>query len=214
MNDLANRLASLHTALLCDALDAIGHRQQALGPTIRPIAGGSTLVGRAYPLRCAPTEHVPDAPYAQLIEAFDHLDEGHVVVIQTGDQISAMWGELLSTAARAAGATGAVMDGLVRDIDDIESLAFPVFGTGVSPLDSAGRQDVVEHGRPVSCGAARVEPGDWIVGDAMGVVAVPAGAADEVVERAEAKSSGESTARLELERGDSLKEVFERHGIL
>ena len=137
-SDLTDRLRSVHTALLCDVLDALGFRESALGPSIGPIAGGTSVIGRAYPLRCEPAERVPDRPYAQLIDAFERFAPGDVVVIETGDQVSAMWGELLSTAARAAGAVGAVMDGLVRDLDDIDELGFPVFGTGVSPLDSAG----------------------------------------------------------------------------
>ena len=211
---LATRLGQVHTALLCDVLDSLGFREAALGASIQAVAGGSSLVGRAYPLRCEAADRVPDAPYERLIDAFDHLTGGDVIVIATGDDVSAMWGELLSTAAAASGVLGAVMDGLVRDLDDIDEMGFPVFGTGVSPLDSAGRQDVVEHGAPIRCGDAPVRRGDWIVADRMGVVVVPAHLALEATDRAEKKMAGESTARAELAAGESLGVVFDRHGIL
>lgn len=125
-----------------------------------------------------------------------------------------MWGELLSTAAKVKGAVGAIMDGVTRDVEQTLEVGFPVFSVGYSPLDSSGRQEVVAHGEPVTCGMARVRPGDWVVGDTMGLVVIPAEIVDEVVRLAEAKDSGESTVREELLRGDSIGEVFKRHGIL
>lgn len=213
-NRLRDRLEALHTAVLCDALDRLGCREASLGPTVRPLAGGNKVVGRAFTMRCLTADRVPDAPYSKLIEAFDHLSSGDVLVVQTGDEVSAMWGELLSTAARASGAVGAVLDGLIRDLDDIDALGFPVFGTGVSPADSAGRQEVVAFGEAVSCGLARIEPGDWILGDRMGVVVAPTHLAQQAVAIAEEKLAAESTVRGELARGTSLARVFERHGVL
>lgn len=81
-------------------------------------------------------------------------------------------------------------------------------------MDSSGRQEVVEHGRPVRCGAATVNPGDWIVGDVMGAIVIPAALAERAAELAEAKDEGESRVRDEILRGDDIGEVFSRYGIL
>ena len=135
-------------------------------------------------------------------------------MLECGDQVSAMWGELLSTAAMVKGAVGAVMDGATRDVDQISELGFPVFSAGFSPLDSAGRQEVVEPGTTVRCGNANVSPGDWVVGDIMGVVVIPHGLIEDVVRLAEAKDARESTVRDEFLRGEEIGEVFARHGIL
>lgn len=212
--DLAKRLSRLHTALLADVMDQLGFRDSAFGPGIRPMAPEQKIAGRAFTMRCEALQEPAERPYEHLLAAYEHIAEGDVVVLACADRTSAMWGELLSTAAIVKGAVGAVMDGVTRDVDQTMDLGFPVFSTGYSPLDSAGRQEVVAHGEPVTCGLANVRPGDWVVGDVMGVVVIPLEIVQEVVERAEAKDSGESSVREELLRGDSIGEVFARHGIL
>lgn len=211
---LEKRLARLHTAVLADVLDQLGFRDSALGPDIRPMAPGQKVVGTAFTMRCESLDEPAAEPYAHLLEAYEDIEEGDVVVLHCADRVSAMWGELLSTAAQVKGATGAVMDGVARDVDQTLEIDFPVFSTGFSPLDSAGRQEVVAHGEVIECGLATVSPGDWIVGDVMGVIVIPAHLAERAVALAEAKDTGESTVRSELLRGDSIGEVFERHGIL
>ena len=212
--DLAGRLGRLHTALLCDVLDGLGFLDSALGVDIRPMEGGQRLAGPAFTMRCEPMERPAAEPYSHLLAAFRDITPGAVVVMRCGDRVSAMWGELLSAAARVRGATGAVMDGAVRDVEQILEMGFPVFSRGFSPLDSSGRQEVVEHGRPVRCGAALVNPGDWIVGDVMGAVVIPRDLVAAATEAAEAKDAGESRVRDEILRGDDIGEVFARHGIL
>jgi 4-hydroxy-4-methyl-2-oxoglutarate aldolase len=197
-----SRLQRLHTALLSDVMDHLGFRHSALGPDIRPMEPQQTVVGRAF------------KPYEHLLAAYDDMGAGDVIVLHCADRVSAMWGELLSTAAKVKGAVGAVMDGVTRDVTQTLEVGFPVFSVGYSPLDSSGRQEVVGHGETITCGLATVHPGDWIVGDIMGVVVIPADMVDDVLEMAEAKDEGESTVRDELLRGDSIGEVFDRHGIL
>jgi regulator of RNase E activity RraA len=121
---------------------------------------------------------------------------------------------LLSTAARAHGAAGAVIDGLTRDAARIMAMDFPVFAAGFSPLDSKGRLDGVSHGRPLRIGACTVRPGDWIFADIDGIVVVPVELAEEAFPRALAKVTGENRVREELARGRSAREVFAEYGIL
>ena len=130
------------------------------------------------------------------------------------EQESAIWGELLSTAAAVRGVTGAIMDGTARDIAQTLDIGFPVFATGATPLDSAGRQEVVEFQGAIRCGEATVRPGDWLFGDIQGAVVIPVDLLQQAVDLAEAKDRGEATVREELLRGDDIGDVFERHGIL
>jgi len=106
-------------------------------------------------------------------------------VIESGDQVSGVWGELLSVAAIARGAAGVITDGLVRDSDQIEELNFPVFCTGTSPLDSSGRQIAVDLQKQIRCGQMLVNPNDWIVADELGVVVIPNHLIESVIEKAE-----------------------------
>jgi regulator of RNase E activity RraA len=212
---LLTRLGSLHTALLCDILDQLGQEPVFLGPQVQALQSGMRIAGRALTLRSAVTDQHRDQPYEELLGAYRRVRPGDVFVIAAdGVGDSGLWGELLSIAARARGAGGAVIDGLCRDVEEIEALGFPVFARGPSPLDSAGRQEVVEVGAPVTVNGGVVHSGDYLLGDRMGVVAIPAGVVEDVIAHAEEKDRGESVVRAELERGEDIGEVFDRHGIL
>src|SRR5216117_3045435 len=124
------------------------------------------LVGWARTIECADADETPGNPYAAEIEAVDSILKGEVVVIATGGSTrSGPWGELLSTAAMARGARGAVVDGLVRDVKRIQSMGFPVYATGIKPVDSKGRGLVVGYNLTINCGGGEVFPGDLIFGD-------------------------------------------------
>jgi regulator of RNase E activity RraA len=205
----------LYSAVLADVLDALGHRTSALPPSIRPLRPGWRLFGRAATLSAVPVACEPAQPYAVELECIDALRPGDVLVAtMNGDRSSALWGELLSTAARAHGAVGVVLDGLTRDAEKILAMDFPVFAAGYSPLDSKGRLDGISHGQPIRIGDGVVHPGDWIFADLDGVVAVPARLAEQAFPRALEKVRGENRVREELARGRSVRAVFAEYGIL
>jgi 4-hydroxy-4-methyl-2-oxoglutarate aldolase len=213
--DLQKRL---YAAVLSDVLDGMGLREQAMKPFVRPLDEASVLFGRARTGLYMPVYEVREGenPYEVEIALVDDLTLGDVAVFSCGgptDRI-APWGELLSTAAVARGASGCVTDGLVRDIRAIRALEFPVFHGGIGPLDSKGRGKMVERDVPVMCAGVLVRPGDFVFGDADGVVVIPQNAADEAFSTALAKVAAETTTRAELAAGEKLGEVFRRHGIL
>jgi regulator of RNase E activity RraA len=82
------------------------------------------------------------------------------------------------------------------------------------PIDSLGRGLVVAHDIPVNCGGVVVRPGDIVFGDVDGLVAIPRGVEQEVIARAREKVTGENKARADLERGDLLRAVYDRYGVL
>jgi 4-hydroxy-4-methyl-2-oxoglutarate aldolase len=205
----------LSSAVLADVLDALGHRDSALPPSIRPLRPEWKLFGQAVTLEAVTVSSEPANPYAVEMACIDQLRPGEVLVATTqGDTGSALWGELLSTAARARGALGAVVDGLTRDAARILAMNFPVFASGFNPLDSKGRLDCIAHGAPIRIGRCVVHPGDWVFGDIDGVVIVPEELADAAVTKAMAKVTGENRVREELAKGRGLREVFAEYGIL
>ena len=206
---------NLYTAVLSDALDEVGVRDRAMREHLRPLAPDTVVAGRARTVLCMDLYHIQENPYEKEIAAVDSILPGEVVVVGTGESNrNAPWGELLSTAAKARGARGAVIDGLIRDVKKILSLGFPVFAAGFKPVDSKGRGAVVDFNIPVECGGVVVEPGDLIVGDFDGVVAIPARVADEVVRLATDKASRENTTRAELMAGAYLRDVYAKYGVL
>jgi regulator of RNase E activity RraA len=215
--DLATLRAKLFTSVLSDCLDAAGYRNQAMQARIRPLDDALVLCGRA---RTAAYMDVYDAPegenpYELEIRLIDDLKRDEVPLFSCGGTGRiAPWGELLSTAAKARGAAGVVMDGLTRDVRQIREMRFPVFAGGIGPLDSKGRGKILAIDVPVDVGGVRACPGDLVFGDADGVVVVPREAEDRVIAAALEKVSGENATREALARGEKLADVFKRHGIL
>jgi len=207
----------LYTAVLSDVLDELGLRNQAMRAGIRPLDESLVLAGFARTGLFRDVYHVAPGhnPYELEIKILDDLKPNEVVAFGCGASGRiAPWGELLTTAARARGAVGAVTDGLVRDVRGIRSVKFPVFHGGIAPLDSKGRGEVTAIDVPIECGGVRIEPGDLIFGDVDGVVVVPRKVEEETLQRAFDKVASENKTRDELLNGAKLKEVFERHGVL
>ena len=208
------RFLALHSALLCDSMDRMNLPLQVVSHDIRPMYAGATIVGRALTLLQTAVHRRPSEPYKVLFEAFRQIRRHDVLVITAGERKSGVWGGLLSTAAQARGAAGCVIDGLTRDIAEIESIEFPVYAAGESPIDSEGRSEAVEWGTPVECGGARVSQGDVVFADAMGIVVIPAEIMEEVLRRAEEKQRGETNVRGILASGADLGDTFKKYGIL
>jgi regulator of RNase E activity RraA len=205
----------LFSAVLADVLDTLGHRASALPVSIRPLKPDWKILGRAVTLSAVAVRAEPEKPYAVELACIDSLRPGDVLIATTsGEQKSALWGELLSTSARAHGAVGAVLDGLTRDAAKILAMDFPVFAAGFSPLDSKGRLDAVSFNQPIYIEHCRVRPGDWVFGDIDGIVVVPAELAERAFPLAVEKVSGENRVRTELAKGRSAREVFDEYGIL
>lgn len=205
----------LYTAVVADSLDELGYRNQAMREHLRPLAPDACFAGWARTLACVDVFHLTDEPYAVEIEAVDSLLAGEVAVVSTAEsRRNAPWGELLSTAARARGARGAVVDGLVRDVRKIEKLGFPVFAAGIKPVDSRGRGQVTDYNVPIECGGVMVYPGDLIVADYDGVVVVPAAVVGETIRLATEKAARENHTRDELLRGACLRDVYAKYGVL
>lgn len=205
-------------ALVSDVLDGLGHMSQAMDPRVRPLDDSLTLVGRARTMlytdvyaRPGPDEN----HYEHEIALVDDLSPGDVVVASCGKSGRiAPWGGLLSTAASLRGATGAVMDGFVRDIRHVQELKFPVFAGGIAPLDSSGRGKVIETDVPVECAGVLVHPGDIIFGDADGCVVIPKALENEVLQEGRARLAAENKTLDALKAGKKLMDVYNEFGVL
>lgn len=213
-----SRLEGLSAAVLSDVMDAIGLRDRAMKPFVRPLDEGLVVLGRARTGQYMQVYSVTEGenPYEVEMALVDDLKPGDVAVFGCNGPTEriAPWGELLSTACVARGAAGCVTDGLVRDVARIRAMRFPVFHGGIGPLDTKGRARMVERDVPIECGGVLVRPRDLVFGDADGVVVIPLERAEEVVARAIEKVQGENKTRDALLRGEKLGDVYRRYGIL
>jgi len=208
---------NLYVPAVCDVLDALGFRQQAMHQRLRPLdAENCVIVGRARTARWMETDYVVDEdPYGLEIELMDSLRPGDVVVHSTDAAgTNAPWGELMSTVAKMRGAVGCICDSQIRDCLKIKALGFPVFHRGVRPLDSMGRGRVMAYDVPVRCGDVLVRPGELTYADFDGVVVVPGAVEAEVLRLTAEKVGKESASRAELFQGKTLREVYNKYRVL
>ncbi|HLF16603.1 MAG TPA: 3-hexulose-6-phosphate synthase [Candidatus Thermoplasmatota archaeon] len=162
---------------------------------------GVRVAGRAV------TVFTADGDWAKPVEAIDVAKPGDVIVIDQRGTTTAMWGELASWSCKVKGVAGVVVDGAVRDIDDIRAMGFPVWSRHVVP--HAGEpKGFGEIGAEVQCGGQRVRSGDWILADDMGVVVVPQEEAQETANRSLEVHERENRLREEIKRGKTLSSVL------
>ena len=204
-----------YAAVIADILDDYGYRNQAMSHIIRPLKPETVVAGRAKTVLCSDVYEIPELPYQKENEAVDRLTANQVLVCTTNGSVRySFWGELLSTAAVARSATGAVIDGFTRDTKAIIEMDFPVFTTGRLPTDSKGRGEVVDYDVPIDCGGVTVNTGDIVFGDDDGVVVIPQEVEQQVIQSAFRKVSQENQIRQELLEGASVRSVFDKYGIL
>jgi 4-hydroxy-4-methyl-2-oxoglutarate aldolase len=207
----------LYVPAVCDILDSLGYRSQAMHQRLRPLdPANCIIVGRARTFRWMETDYVVEQdPYGLEIEAMDSLRAGDVVVHSTDYAgTNAPWGELMSTVAKRNGATGCICDSQIRDCQKIRQIGFPVFYQGIRPLDSMGRGRVMAYDVPVKCGEVLAKPGELVFADFDGVVVVPRSLEDEVLRLAEEKVVKENASRRELLKGRTLRDVYDQYRVL
>jgi 4-hydroxy-4-methyl-2-oxoglutarate aldolase len=207
---------NLTSAMLSDSLDAAGLRSQVLERRLAPLAPGSRAFGRAWTVRFEPTTiDNPADPYGDAIDYISAIQAGEIAVIGTAQSNdSAFWGELFSAAAIGAGAIGVVTDGNLRDTEKIVGLGFPAFSLSRRPIDYRARMRVVETGGTVLLCGVEISVGDLVLADDDGIVVIPRSREDDVLALARARAATESTVLTELLAGETLRTVWDRHGIL
>ena len=143
---------------------------------IRPAWTGAVLAAPAYPVRCTPGDNL--AIHVGVARA----PAGAALVVDVGDERElGYWGEVLTTAAESRGVAGLVIDGCVHDVAALAAHEFPVFSTGLALPGATKNRAGAIGGSGVTVGEVAVELGDWVVGDADGVVVVPGDALDQVL---------------------------------
>jgi regulator of RNase E activity RraA len=186
LQTLIERFNKVAVASVADAVDKVCGKRGYLDSTIKPRINDKRICGPAATvLEAATDEFVPPQHALDLI---DEAPAGSVIVISIagGEPEVAVWGGLMTAGAVANRHAGAVLDGGVRDLVEIRrDYDFPVYARSVSPGTTLGRFKTVASQVPVCVGGIVVHPGDLMVGDVDGVVAVPHAKAEEVLKMAE-----------------------------
>jgi 4-hydroxy-4-methyl-2-oxoglutarate aldolase len=187
----------LPSALVSDCLERSG----AMDGRIR-LLSGRRLVGPAFTVRTVAGDS------ATTHRALRDVPPGHVLVLSAeGGMERAVWGAVLTEAARRGELVGAVVDGLVRDLEQIRALGFPLFARGTSPAGPhKGGQGT--FGGVVQCGGVVVSPGDLVLGDLDGVVVVPAARIDGVARAAVERLRAEEAWIERIRSGERSADIL------
>lgn len=204
---LAERLARLDTPALSDALDRLGIDGQVVG--IPPLDRDFRLVGQAFTVRMLPV----GITGKNVGDYIDDVPSGHVVVIDNGGRPDAtVWGDILTTVAHRDGIAGTVIDGVCRDVGRSLELGYPIYARANTMRTGKDRVAAEDYGGPVQLAGVRVEAGDWLRGDADGVVVLPQSIAERIVEVAEQIDATEDSIRAAVGEGGPLLAARERSG--
>ncbi len=192
------RLLALSSGLLSDALGKTG----AMHHDMQCRSANCRLAGAAFTVRVHP------ADILMVGKAVSTCPPGQVLVIDGhGELNTALWGGIITVAARRKGLAGVVIDGAIRDRAEISRDSFPVFARAVVP-NAGGAEYAGEMDIPVPCGGVVVTPGDWLVGDQDGVTVVPAPRLDDALAKAERLLEVEEKIQAQVEQGKDLAEIL------
>ena len=182
MSDLLNRLFAINPQITL--MTSPHHKICATACTVKVFPGDNLMVHKS----------------------LDVFEPGDVVVVDAGGSaMNAVLGDLISTKAKHRGAAGFVIDGLIRDLPAVQALDFPVFARGTSPIGPLHRGPG-EINYAISCGGVVVNPGDIVVGDAMGVVVIPQSIAAELLARLESHAVSNATYLTSVRQGSFSNE--------
>ncbi|MFW6078386.1 MAG: RraA family protein [Gemmatimonadota bacterium] len=201
-----DRLSRLDTCAISDALDRLGI--SGVAPALHRVAGAGPIVASVATIQLEPADGARSARHLGTA-VLDGLTAGEAIVVANGGRTDAgAWGGLLSRAARLCEAAGVLVDGAVRDVDEIDALGVPVYGRAVVPLSARGRFVETGHQEPVEVQGIRVAPGDVVVADGTGAVFIPRARVGEVLETAEELFATERDMVRALEAGGAPSRVM------
>lgn len=209
------KLKTVSTATICTALFKRGFRNQMIQDVLPLDPGKPTMVGEAFTLRYIPAREdlnqlsvFQDREHPQR-KAIELCPAGAVFVIDSRrDPRAASAGSILATRLMKRGVAGLVTDGGFRDAAEIAQLDMPSFHVRPSAPTNLTRHQAVDINVPIACGDAPVWPGDVIVGDADGVVVIPAHLADEIADEGFEMTAFEDFVTEKVHEGRSILGLY------
>lgn len=203
----------VEVASVADAMEQLYGQRNYMSHEMRPLAPAK-FAGRAVTVLLRKEEHKEGAKASQgMLDAIDNNGVGsvYVMVVEDGKDIAGIGG-LMATTMKARGFVGAVIDGGVRDLPQIQRLQFPVFSRSVVPSTSVNHYRFAGSNIPVNCAGVRVTGGDIIVADLDGVAVVPRSEAEAVLKRAQELDNSEHSMYPFIEKFRSIREAVAKFG--
>jgi regulator of RNase E activity RraA len=211
-NEVLEQLRGVSIPAISLVLRRLGYRNTFLSGLI-PRTPVQRFAGRAFTARAVPTRE--DVARAQAgaaslhRRAFETIEVGEVLVIDArGDTSARVTGDILATRLKYRGATGLVTDGAIGDLAAMQAVGLPLYSRGVTPVSFGELHVMADLNVPIACAGVLVMPGDIIVGDPEGVMAIPQAVAAEVAEAGLEAERRDAFSREKVEAGHALAEAY------
>ncbi len=206
INALQTRFSILDTSTVSDALDSLG-----LYGTLNGIAARVTthqiLAGPAYTVQYRSLTRTKNT-FHQAGNYIDNVPSNHIVLIDNeGRHDCTSWGSILTEMAQIKNIAGTVVHGAVRDISEIRARQYPLFSTALNMVSGKNRVHITALQQPITIDTVTVYPGDWLIADDNGVIAIAADQLLETLTRAEKISQTEKNIRQAIHSGMSLQDA-------
>ena len=151
------------------------------------------------------------------LKALEMGQAGDIIVVDAGgDTEVSVCGGLMGALAKNRGIRGMIVDGAGRDIDELEAIGWPIWTKAITARGThtmfSGRKEELSVNIPISCGGVPVNPGDFIVADTIGVVVIPFGKAEEIVELAREQAEREQNTRESVAKGKTIEDLLAEFG--
>lgn len=216
-DELIRRYAAVSSPTLYDVLAKLGWPDQALHSSIRPLCPGPRIAGPALTMSGRATEQT-EVRWGSAIsyDLFRTIQTGDVIAFDCGGHsASGPWGGNTGASARVRGAAGIIIDGSTRDYSDLVRMNFPTYCREVTPVLAHGRFQIKTINAPITLSGqtgtrVTVNPGDFIIADADGIVVVPRELLGDVLEFAEYAERAEGDIRSAIESGEDRESIDRR----
>lgn len=177
------------------------------------LISGDRFVGAVLTVKLYPGDLV------DCLDALSVAQSGDVIVVDAaGESETSIWGGLMASLCQQKGVVGAVVDGAIRDTDEIKALGFPICAKAVVPRSThspySQRLEPIEVNVPITCGGVTVQPGDIVLADEIGVVVVPQDEASDVLAKAQEQANKEEATRRGIKEGKTVEELLKEFGRL
>jgi len=197
LTSVIEQLKNVPTTAISDVLKGMNN----LDSTIKPLKETYKIAGEAYTVKLAVGDNL------NLLKALKEVKPGDILIVDAkGDTYRAIAGDFVVGMMQTLEVGGLVVDGVIRDLIDIKKLNFPVFSKGTT-VSSGTKTGPGEIDVPISCGGTSVNPGDIVVGDVDGIVVIPRGQAQVVLEKALEKEAGDE--KREDTYGKNKETIYE-----
>ncbi len=210
-NELIRRIAGLATSTLANALDNTGLHNQVIAH-IKAVSPGFRFTGPAVTVKEIAGAHGDYSSEDFAVGAIiDAARAGDVIVVDAGGAQCSTWGGMASLAAKLKGVAGLLVDGTVRDLEEMIEFDFPVFSRHMIPTTGRLRLKIEDINVPVVIDGVNVAPGDIICADGTGAVSLPVARAEEITDLAEKLARDDAAAVKDLRAGLTFTQAMAKY---